>query len=218
MPLTLEALTAGASFEDETVDALDLRGFDFAGKELTRVAFTNVDLRETRWRGARLEDCAFDECDLTDARTDEIRAYGVRFHACKLLGVAWTEGSLDPGLAFEASNLRYASFVKMNLRGARFVGCDAKEASFLEVDLTDADFSEADLTGAVFERATLLRADFTTARGASLDPAKNRVKGARVGLETAALVAASFGMKVVGVAAPTRTGVAEPRRGPRKSR
>lgn len=63
----------------------------------------------------------------------------------------------------------------------------------------------ADLTGSTFQNTTLSRADLRTAQGAYLDPRTNKVKGAKIGAESAALLAASFGMKVASYdAAPTR--------------
>jgi fluoroquinolone resistance protein len=64
--------------------------------------------------------------------------------------------------------------------------------------LAHAVFEETDLTGTRFERCDLREADFTRAQGAFFDPTRNRVKGARVSLETAALVAVSLGLVVSG--------------------
>ena len=66
----------------------------------------------------------------------------------------------------------------------------------IDVDLSDATFTACDLTGTTFANTTLARADFTSSEGAFLDPAKNKVKGAKIGIESAMLLASSFGMKV----------------------
>jgi fluoroquinolone resistance protein len=193
---TRELLTAETQFDRIVFEGLDLHGFDFAGKEFQGCTFRSSKLGETGWRGARLEDCVFERCDLTRMRPNDMRCHGVEFRGCKLMGVEWTRASLRPQLSFEECMLRYASFVGINLRGTRLLRCQAPETQFVDVDLTDADFSETDLSGAVFQGATLAGADFWTARGATFDPAKNRVKGAHVSVETAMSLAASFGMKV----------------------
>lgn len=193
---TLENLAAETQFERVVFEGLDLAGFDFAGKELTGCTFRGLKLAESGWRGARLEDCVFERCDLTRMRPTDLRAYGVHFSGCKLMGVEWTRASLRPQLSFEECSLRYASFVGINLRGTRFVRCQAVETQFVDTDLTDAEFVDTDLTGATFQGTTLAGADLSTARGALLDPAKNRVKGVHVSVETALLLASSFGMQV----------------------
>jgi uncharacterized protein YjbI with pentapeptide repeats len=193
-----EKLRAQDSFEDEQFEGLDLTQFDFSGKEFVRCAFRNAKLQESRWSKVRLEDCAFEECDLTRMVPGDLRAYGVRFKGCKLMGVEWTRATLHPQLAFEDCNLRYASFVELSLRGTPFVRCKAMEANFVDVDLTEADFTGADLSGASFQGATLARADLSTASGAFLDPAKNRVKDAKISVDTAVLLAAFHGLRVAG--------------------
>lgn len=195
---SVETLKDGDYFEEELFADLDLQRADLSGKDFYRCTFQRVDLRETQWKRSRLEDCVFDECDLTHMRSGELRAHGMKLRGCKVMGVEWTPASLDPQLSFEDCNLRYSTFVKVHLRGAPFVRCNLADTSFLEVDLTDADFSESDLTGAIFEGATLLCANLMTARGAFIDPAKNKVKDVRLGVESAVLLAASFGMRVAG--------------------
>lgn len=194
----LEKLTASAYFEEEELSDADLRGVDLSDKDFYRCTFRRLDLRDSLWRRTRLEDCVLEECDLTHMRAGELRAHGVKLLRCKVLGVEWASTSVDPQLSFEDCDLRYATFVRLHLRGAPFLRCNLTEASFLETDLTDADFSDSDLTGATFEGTTLLCADLSTARGAFIDPAKNKVKDVRLGVESAVLLAASFGMRVGG--------------------
>ncbi|MBS2029318.1 MAG: pentapeptide repeat-containing protein [Deltaproteobacteria bacterium] len=196
--LTLDALQAGDAFEDALIDGLDLQGFDFAGKDLVRCTFRNANLQLSRWGEARLEECVFEGCDLSRMVPAEMKAHGVRFKRCKITGVEFSRLSLSPELAFEDCNLRYSSFVDINLRDAPLIRCQALEANFIGVELTGADFSGTELTGSTFEGATLAKADFTSAKGAFLDPAKNKVKGVRVGVDSAVLLASSFGMKVDG--------------------
>jgi uncharacterized protein YjbI with pentapeptide repeats len=76
--------------------------------------------------------------------------------------------------------------------------CKLVEANFIDADLTECDFSGSELSGANFRNALLAKADLSTAQGAFLDPARNRLRGVRISLETAALLAASFGMRVAG--------------------
>jgi uncharacterized protein YjbI with pentapeptide repeats len=195
---TLESLTAGETFDDQVFEGLDLSDFDFSGKDFTRCTFRNLKLQQTRWPRARLEDCIFEGCDLTQMQPLDVGAHGVRFKGCKLMGVEWTKASLNPRLEFEECSLRYASFVDTHLRRTPFLRCNLVEASFIGTDLSEADFSSSDLTGATFQGSSLLKADLRQTKGLFLDPTKNRVKGARISMEAAALLATSFGMRVAG--------------------
>ena len=181
-----------------TFEGLDLGGFDFEGKDFYRCTFRNTKLAETRWPRSRLEDCVFEDCDLTQMKPGDGSALGVRFLRCKLMGVAWDNLSPASQLAFEECNLRYASFVRAPLRKTKFLRCRAQEANFLDSDLREADFTGTDLTAANFQGADLREADLSLAENVFVDPAKNRVRGLRVSVGTAAALAASFGMRVAG--------------------
>lgn len=199
---TLERLLASADLANETFTDLDAQGVDLGGKELYRCTFRRCKLQESKWRRARLEDCVVEDCDLTRFDPAQLSLVGVVFRRSKLLGVDWTDASSNPDLAFEACNLEYATFRRVNLRKTRILDCDARSATFLDCDLVEADLSGTDLGGATFEASNLTKANLATARGAFLDPARNRVKDARVSIDTAVLLASSFGMRVAGHAEP----------------
>lgn len=107
-----------------------------------------------------------------------------------------------PVVSFEDCNLKYVSFASAPLRKAAFKGCSLVEANFFEVDLTEASFENCQLAGARFESCDLRRARFHGAQDLFVDPAKNRVKDAEIPLETAILIATSFGMRVHGYSKP----------------
>lgn len=215
--LTVEALRDGDTFEDATIEDLEVSGLDVSGKDFCRCVFRRVKLPESVWRRSRLEECVFEDCDLTRFVPSDLRAHDVVFRRCKLLGVEWTSASQNPDVRFEECVLRYASFVGVSLRGVRFSSTQITEANFLDTDLSGADFGGSDLTGTTFSGVTLARADLTGATGAFFDPARNRVKDARIAVETAVLIAASLGMKVAGYASATR-GAAEGSRAGRGNR
>ncbi len=191
-------LERGTSFGHETFEGLDLQRLELANKEFYDCTFRHVKLQESVWRRARFEDCVFEDCDLTQMKPGDAGLHDVHFVRCKLMGVGFTKSVLNARLSFEECSLRYASFTQMNLRDTTFVRCKLVETSFVGVDLSNAQFTGSDASGAVFEQTVLAGADFTGATNAFIDPAKNRVKGARVSADTAALLAMSFGMRVEG--------------------
>ena len=179
---------------------------DLSGREFQRCVFRRCKLPESRWARSKLEDCRFEDCDLTRMLPQELGLRGVVFQNTRLMGVDWTDLAPFPNVAFERCDLRYASFVKLRLRGTRFLGCLAREANFLEVDLTEADFTDTDLTGSTIRGCTLARTNFSRAAGVLFDPQHNKVKGARIGIDTAVLMVQSLGMVVEGFEPPTDPG------------
>lgn len=195
---TPDRLLAEDSFEHETFVGVDMQGLDCSRKEFEGCTFKNAKLPESRWMGAVLEDCTFELCDLANMVPRGLTARDVRFNECKLLGVDWTGIGTAPRVAFEACNLRYSIFANVDLRRTAFFRSVITEGTFVAVDLTESDFDGSDLTGTTFSECVLRKTDFTRARGLLVDPAKNRVKDVRVSIESAVLLAASFGMRVGG--------------------
>ncbi len=50
---------------------------------------------------------------------------------------------------------------------------------FTEVDLSGADFKKSEFRETLFQQCNLEKADFTDARGYTIDPVSNKIKGAR---------------------------------------
>lgn len=194
-------LQTAQSFQDELFTDLDLPQSNLSEKEFSGCTFRHVKLQESVWKRARLEDCVFEDCDLTRMDPAQMRARGVTFRRSKLMGVDWSAVSPNPLLTFEECDLRYTSFVGTNLSQCAFRDCRATEANFLQCNLSRADFRGTQLTGANFEDSDLTQANFSTAEGAFLNPAKNQVKGARISVESAVLLAMFSGMRVAGYGA-----------------
>jgi len=187
---------AGASFEDQTFDAIEATGADLSHKEFTRCTFRHNKLQETLWVGSQLEECVFEDCDLTNLHPKGIKLRGVEFTRCKLLGVDWTMAIAHPVVGFTDCNMRYQLFVTTKLKNTRFTRCSLVESSFVDADLAKTKFTDCDLAQSVFERCDLMGADFSTSRAVYFDPVHNRIKGARIALETAALIARAAGLIV----------------------
>ena len=194
----MERLTKEEAFESETFTGLDLQRRALTGKEFYRCVFENCLLQESTWKSTRLESCVFRGCDLSRAKLPQTALRGVKFEGSKLMGVDWSAVSTHPELSFTECNLRYASFSRINLRKTAFTRCAVREANFIDADLTDADFTGTELTGSTFQGCTLANTDFRGATGLFFEPARNKVKKTRVPVETAVLLAQSFGLLVDG--------------------
>ena len=187
-----------SSFQDATFSRLELEGDELTDKEFTHCVFRGLRASGSTWKRVRLEDCVFEDCDLTRAQFPATRLDGVMFRRSKLMGVDWSSIGSNPSLTFEECDLRYTSFVKLNLRKTGIRGCKALEAVFIACHLGEADFSDTDLAGANFDDCELAKANLATAQNAFVLPAKNRVKNARISVETAVLLAMFYGVKVAG--------------------
>lgn len=196
--LDAERVLEGDLFEDEVFRGGDLAGADLRDKELSRCTFDGVKLTESRWRGARLEDCTFKGCELSRFSPAGLVARDVTFVDCKVMGVEWADLGAYPALAFRGCDLRYGSFVSLTLRKLVFERCDLRDAAFVDTDLVEARFPDCQLGGARFERCDLRKASFEDAHDLALEPAGNRLAGARVPVDVAVRLARSFGLEVIG--------------------
>lgn len=121
------------------------------------------------------------------SKTSNTSWLDVLFTDCKMTGINFSLSNRF-GLSVEFHNclLSYALFTEMKLKGTRFIGCDLQNTDFMETDLSNAVFKDCDLCYASFHHTNLEKADFTTARNYTLNPAANRLKKAkfsRYGLE-----------------------------------
>ncbi len=201
---TADRLLHEDSCEGLVFSGLDLQGQDLGGRELTDCTFLNCKLQETRWPRSRLDDCRFERCDLTRMQPRGMLALDLRFTHCKLMGVEWTDLGRFPQLGFTDCVLDFASFVGLSLRKTDFVRCQISEANFFDADLREADFSGSDLRGSILRNCKLSGTDFSAATNVFFDPATNESRGAKIPIETAAMLAMQLGLHVAGYTAPAR--------------
>lgn len=143
--------------------------------------FHQVDLQETLFIS-----CTFDNCDLSMASLNNTGFQEVKFKDCKLMGLRFDKCQVFLlSFDFEACILNFSSFYQLNLKKMTFQGCTLHEVDFVETNLTEATFEHCDLTRSHFEQSILEKADFRTALYYTLDPDKNRIRGAKFSKEGA---------------------------------
>ena len=189
------------TIDGELFDGLDLATVALEGRELYNCEFRNCKLNETTWKQMRLEACRFVSCDLTRASVATMKAHGVEFRSCKLMGIDWIALAAANDLEFHDCSMRYCSFVGLKLRKLAVSKCAIIDATFVDVDLMGATFDDCDFTNTSFNRCEFKGATFPAARGLFIDPRQNRVKGVKLPLESAVLLAHAFGMDVIGYSA-----------------
>ena len=80
---------------------------------------------------------------------------------------------------FENCQLNLASFFRLKIKGTIFKNCTLQEADFSETDLTKSSFDDCDLSRAIFNHSILEKVDFRSAFNYSIDPDRNRIRGAK---------------------------------------
>lgn len=148
--------------------------------EFEKCVFRECDFSEADFSEFDFADCVFEQCRLVMAKLEETGVRDVTFEGCEVRGV-------DFGLCrkfgfsatFRGCHLSFCSFHELKMPKAVFAGSVMKECFFSECDLSRVDFSECDLERTLFERCSLEKADFRTAFQYTIDPAINRMRGAR---------------------------------------
>ena len=69
------------------------------------------------------------------------------------------------------------------MKATKFKKCQLIETDFTEADLSGSHFDECDLRGAQFNGANLEKADLRHAVGFMIDPARTRLKKAKLRLQ-----------------------------------
>jgi uncharacterized protein YjbI with pentapeptide repeats len=189
----------------------DLRGVDWARRELRgerflRCTFYDADLSE-----ATLDGCVFVECDLSgvafNASAHQATAFvGCRFRrtsffdatltGCKLSGSVFEEGCTLRPLTVDGGDWSFVSLRRQDLSGLDLTGLRLAEADLTGADLRATVLAKCDLSRAVLREARLAGADL---RGADLTAVDLRVldlTGTRIDVRHAVALAAAYGAEV----------------------
>lgn len=112
------------------------------------------------------------------------------------------------GIHFHASNpfllefffkdclLDYCSFYNLKIKKSKFINCRLTEVDFTQTDLTASDFQGSDLSGVTFDQTILEKTDFRNTLHYSIDPERNRIKGARFDLDGLPGLLGKYAIKV----------------------
>lgn len=137
----------------------------FSGVDLSNFSFT---------------DCRFENCDLSMAVIKKTAFRGVKFVACKLLGLRFEDcNEFLFSANFEACQLNFVSFYGWSLPDTRFKDCNLNEVDFTSANMSGAAFENCDLSDALFENTNLEKCDFKTAINYRIDPEINKIQKAK---------------------------------------
>ena len=157
----------------------------FQAEQLKNRAYDGCTFRSCAFTGDQFNhvdflDCRFIDCDFSQTKTVQTAFKDVTFVNCKLIGFDFSV-CVDFLFKVEFENclLDYALFSRKNLKQTGFKSCSVREADFTQAILNSAVFDQCDLSDAQFDGCNLEKADFRSAQNFSIDPTRNRMKGAR---------------------------------------
>ncbi len=151
----------------------DLNAQEFEGATFKQCELIGTDARDAKFIG-----CTFEGSTLSSVKVDGavIQAH---FTNSKIEGINFftAKGGLL-SLSFANCLIRYSSFAELKLKKIKITGCTLQFVDFADTDLTEADFANSTFEDCTFRNTNLTKSDFRTARGYSIDPRQNKLKGA----------------------------------------
>jgi fluoroquinolone resistance protein len=174
--------------EEQNFDKIDFTQKPLGKGEYEYCTFINCDFSKSDFSDIKFLECEFSGCNLSLVRLTQTVLQGIKFKACKMLGLNFGEcNEFGFVVSFDICILTHSSFVSMatslkqriRLKQTIFKDSQLDEVDFTECDLTSGVFDNCDLTGAIFKDTILEKADFRTASNYSIDPELNRIKKAK---------------------------------------
>ena len=201
-PLTAAVMTARGedgtlsrqSFRRETAEGMDASDLTFRQVRLLGCRFLACD-----FRAAAFYDCVFQDCAFLSCRLARSFWKGAALTGCKAEGADLRKGRFKD-CRLDRLRLRYA-----NLNGALWErcalsDCDLAESACQELKVVKTTLHKTDFTGADLFRAVLKGADLSgcTLDGISLSASCQELRGAKIHVSQAAVVARILGIEVEG--------------------
>lgn len=131
---------------------IDLREFDFSGKDMRAVKIEGCNLRRAKFKESILEEVEFINCDLTGADFSKSRLKNAKFIDCKFDRVNFDYAKMS-FIEIKGSDLCHSSFIKSDLTNAKVVNKSLSKAYFYKSKLVDAIF---EIPGKIFNNVFYL--------------------------------------------------------------
>ncbi|MEL6721093.1 MAG: pentapeptide repeat-containing protein [Bacteroidota bacterium] len=184
-------------FEEEIYDGQDFTVSPLGIGEYECCEFKNCRFVEVNLSKIRFIDTTFIDCDWSNTKIHQTSLQDVKFKDCKLLGIHF-DSCNDFGFAvsFETCILDHSVFYQMKLNRSSFHDCQLHHVDFTEADLSTSTLSKCDLLNASFDYTNLEKADLLKAFNFSIDPEKNKLKGAKFSLPEVVRLLDKYGLDI----------------------
>ncbi|WP_272856871.1 pentapeptide repeat-containing protein [Aequorivita todarodis] len=154
--------------------------------------FSNSSLAEIRF-----SECEFLDCNFSNANLKNTSFQDVQFKNCKMLGLQFDAcNGFGFATTFDTCQLDHSIFYKMKLSRSSFINCQLQSVDFSEADLKHSKLLSCNLQNATFLNTNLEMADFRNATNYSINPAQNRLKGAKFSLPEVVGLLDSYQIKI----------------------
>lgn len=164
---------------DNQFNQLDVQNIEL-GKEYENCVFKNTSFYASDLSGKTFINCTFEQCDLSLVKLNKASFQDVKFEQCKLLGNNWEYvNNFGLEISFIDCNLSDSNFFNLKLERTNFSGSQLRNCDFTQSNLSKSTFNNCDLTGARFDQTDVSSADFRNAKGYSIHPTQNKIKGAK---------------------------------------
>ncbi len=180
-------------FVRENFEANPLPVGEYEGCSFDQCNFAHSNLSDCKFI-----DCRFTGCNLSLTKLNMTAFREVQFKDCKMLGMRFDQcNAFGLSFSFEQCQLNHSAFTNTKIRKTHFSNCQLQEADFTGCDLTQVILEDCDLTRATFEGSILEKTDFTTANNYSIDPERNKLKGAKFSRDGVAGLLDNYDIRIV---------------------
>jgi fluoroquinolone resistance protein len=161
-------------FEKYTLDSEDMTNKVFQDCHFKSCRFSYCDFSYSVFRN-----CTFENCEFTVIKVISAGFSNCEFTECRLQGINFAEcNGYQFYSDFKETIIGHCFFGEMDLKERSFNKCRFKNTEFTKTNLKKSDFKEVDFEETIFSDCNLEKADFTRARGYTIHPMENRMKGA----------------------------------------
>ncbi len=164
---------------DQTFNSINYSEEKLNECEYESCTFRNCEFSKAKIFNSHFLETEFIDCNFSNANLSQSLFQEVIFNNCKMVGLKFGEcNPFNFAAIFENCQLNYCSFYQMNLNRTQFIKCQLKESDFVEANLKNIKIYECDLLNARFENTNLENADLSNSFNYSINPERNRIKGA----------------------------------------
>ncbi|QEN08339.1 pentapeptide repeat-containing protein [Oceanispirochaeta crateris] len=166
-------------WEDEFFENIILTHSDLSGKTFQDCQFKSCRISDSLLRGSSFRNCLFEECELTLLKVDNAGFSNCQFTESMLQGINFSECNTPLFYPdFEKCEIRHCFFSNMDLKKKVFRDSKFQDCEFFRIDFREADFSRTAFSETPFSECDLRKANFTEARGYTIQPEQNKLRGA----------------------------------------
>lgn len=152
----------------------------WGGHHFEECTFEGLDLSGRDWRQARFQRCTFLHCKLDEIRLTDTGWQEVEFRSCSMVKLRWSSlRSFLLEFKLIECQATLGDWEGLDMQGIALEDCDLSGSNFSGADCRKTTWSGCRMRDVVFHRTDLREADFRGAKDWYVDPAQNRVKGAR---------------------------------------